>query len=65
MAKYYVYCENHGVIGDNYSDANAASQVRTNHILNVTGPHGKVNVIEQREILKYGQKIFSLRKYKK
>ena len=65
MANYYVYCEAHGKLNGIYSTADAASIARKQHIINVLGPHGKVNVIEEYSQEKYGQTVKNIRKYRK
>ena len=47
MAKYYAYCQKHGQIGGKYSNPDEASRQRKKHLLNVSGPHGTVDVIEE------------------
>ena len=64
MARYFVYCEKHGNIGGYYDTPNEASRYRRKHLINVPRPHGKVDVIEEYDINKYGKKQTMLRKYK-
>lgn len=65
MAKYYVYCEKHGIIGDKYTNSNDAYAKREEHLLNVNPPHGKVDVIEEYSQEKYGQLLTYVRKFKR
>ena len=65
MVKYYAYCEKHGIIGTDYNNPDQAAGALTNHIRNVSRPHGKTDVIEQFVVQKYGQEIVSLRKHRK
>jgi hypothetical protein len=65
MARYYAYCQKHGQIGAKYNNPNTAAEQLEKHLLNVSENHGKVDVIEEYLIEKYGQKLASLRKYKK
>ncbi|KYG72789.1 hypothetical protein [Roseivirga echinicomitans] len=61
MAKYYVYCETHGRLTPDYNSADQASIARKKHIINTSGPHYRVNVIEEYAQKKYGQTIKNLR----
>ncbi len=65
MARYFLYCEKHGKIGRYYSDPDEASKGRKKYKRNSPGPHGKVEVIEEYSISKYGHVLVSLRKYRK
>ena len=63
MATYYVYCENHGVIGTTYNSKSEALAKRSEHIMEGDG-HGKVHVIEVYEVLSYGKMLEKRRKFK-
>ena len=65
MARYYAYCQKHKQIGGKYNNPDTAAEQLEKHLLNVPGNHGKVDVIEEYSIEKYGQKLTSLRKHKK
>ncbi len=65
MARYFVYCENHGQIGGFYSDPDRAAAKRRNYILSTPGPHGSVDVIEEYSRLRYGHNVINLRKYRR
>lgn len=64
MAKYYAYCEKHGIIGSKFSEPKKAKQELNKHLLDKSPPHGKVKIIEEYTTEKYGQLLARVRIYK-
>ena len=64
MAKYYAFCEKHGMLSKKYSKPETPEKLANEHLLTVAPPHGKVAVIEEYETATYGQYVPRVRIHK-